>query len=154
MKKTLCFLLCMIMILSSTLTVFAAYRRSANVSSENEQYAKALEEWVNSYSSWITGEDIYFIRYGKKFMERAVEVNKEKKTIKTASGKVINLNYDGFLRDFSGTTFFKKENNNKGSVWTTIKWPKIVIEKEKKEGSDSNGQYHYYEFKYSFNEDY
>lgn len=149
MKKAVLISLTLVMLILSTVPVFAEYRRSMNVSSESEQWPKAAEEWLKSNGSWITGDDIYFIRYGGRDIEHAVEVDVEKKTIKTARGKVYDLNYDGFLRDFSGTKFRKKTGNSE-KPWEDLEWPQIVMTKEKKEGSDENGKYFYYEFKYEF----
>ncbi len=153
MKRIISLFLIMTILVLNTIPVFAGYRRSKNISSEKEQWPKAAEEWLKSKGSWITNDEIYFIRYGGKNFEHAVEVDVEKKTIKTSRGKVYDLNYDGFLRDFSGTTFYKK-TNDKDKPWEQIEWSHIKMIKEKKEGSDSDGDYFYYEFKYEFEDGY
>ncbi len=163
MKKLLSLMIISIMVVMNVLPVFAAkdpvpipyeqqvavYRKSKNESNEMEQYAKASEEWLKSKEGWITGGDIYFKRYGGRDFEHAAAVDVEKKTITTARGNVYDLNYDGFLREFSGTQFFKKTGNS-DKPWEAIKWPQIVIKKEKEEGSDSDGKYFYYKYKYEF----
>ncbi len=163
MKKIISIILISALVVINALPAFArtykqapVHRSSADVSTEAEQYALAAEEWLKSKGSWITSDDIYFIRYSGNLIEHAKEVNVDERTITTDRGTVYNLNYDGFLRSFSGTQFFQR-NNNAGeneSPWTLIKWPQIVITKDKEEASDSNGSYFYYKYKYEFNEDF
>ena len=154
MKKKLFIFLTVLALLFSSLPAFAAvYRRSANVSSEVEQYQKASEDWIKSKGSWITGEDIYFIRFGGKNIEHAVSVDEEKKTITTEKGKIYNLETDGFLQSWAGTHFYKKSEGKNGTEWKMIEWPQINSIRKKEKGSDENGEYYYYVFSYEFKDE-
>ena len=154
MKKKLFMILTVLMVIISSLPAFAAsYRRSANVSSEIEQYQKASEEWLKAKGSWITGDEIYFLRFGGKNAEHAVSVDTEKKTITTDKGKTYRLETDGFLQSWAGTHFYKKGEGKNGTEWKMIEWPQINIIRNKEYGSDENGDYYYYVFSYEFKDE-